>query len=122
MNGDTLDVVDVRELTLEELLSFIWNKIATSSNKLIEAHSRFGYFKFQENLNPSLEDIVQGFEFIDFALKKLVDSGDLVYDELKIAINSRQCILKMRELAAACKNKAQEDYERVIRELKFHAN
>lgn len=108
-------------LGLDELLAMVWNRVVGQVNKLLEAHAKFGYFKFQENLNPSLEDIIKGFEFVDFALNQLTDSGELGYEEYRNAINSQQCILKMKELAAACKNNAQDDYERVMQELTAQA-
>jgi hypothetical protein len=110
---------DTKELS--DLLGGIWNQVVMQVNRLLEAHSRFGFFKFKENLNPSLEDVLQGFEFIDFALSKLLESRQLEYDETRIALNSKQCILKIKELAAACDNQRQNDYDQVINDLKKQA-
>ncbi|MDV0439434.1 hypothetical protein [Xanthomonas sacchari] len=106
------------EPSLPELLSQIWARVVVQVNKLIAAHERFGFVKFSEVLNPSLPDVLQGFEFIDFALIQLVDSGLLEYDETRNALNSRQCILKMRQLAAALESNEHAEAERIMVELR----
>ncbi len=102
---------------LAAVVKQVWNTVVSQVNRLLEAHNKFGYFKFTEALDPTLEDVIAGFEYVDFALEKLLDSGKLEYDESRDALNSKQCILKMRQLAAACGNDKQDDYHRIIEEL-----
>lgn len=113
------DGADQREQAmLAEVVKQVWNSVVGQVNRLLEAHNKFGYFQFKESLDPSLEDVIAGFEYVDFALEKLLDSGKLHYDEARDALNSKQCILKMRQLAAACSSSQQDDYHRIIQELK----
>lgn len=120
-NGSELETAVGIDDSLGDLLGHIWNRVIQDVNRLLEIHNRFGTFHFKENLNPSLDDVLKGFEFVDFALKQLIDSGLLEYDEARRAINSRQCILKMRELAVAMNLEDVPNVERVIRELKNQA-
>lgn len=106
---------------LSELLSRVWNEVITDVNRLLEVHNRFGTFHFKENLNPSLEDLIQGFEMVEFALKKLAESDHLEYEEMRRAINARQCILKMKELSLAMNSGDTTGVERVIGELRNQA-
>lgn len=102
---------------LADLLGHVWNTVVRQINKLSEAHKQYEFANFKENLNPSLEEVIRAFEFIDFLLSKLVDSAQLGHDELKTALNTRQCILKMKELSTACDKGSVEDYERIIGDL-----
>lgn len=104
---------------LNELLGTVWNRIVRQVNRLIETHDKFDFVAFKENLNPTLEEVLQGFAFVDFALTQLYDSKLLEPGEARIVLNSKQCILKMRELGIACDRSDQDEYTRVIRDLKL---
>ncbi|MDT3454609.1 hypothetical protein ROV80_05040 [Stenotrophomonas pavanii] len=109
------------KVDLQEVLSQVWHRVVGQANKLLEAHESFGFVHFNANLNPSLADILQAFATIDFVLNKLVESGKLEPEEALIAINSRQCILKMKALSFALSANDQGEYERVIGELRQHS-
>ena len=102
---------------LGELLSKVWHNVVHVVNKLLETHHKYGYAQFQKELNPSLPELLDGFKHVDAALTTLMDSGTLTYDEFRDAINSKQCILKMKLLSGALKAEEQNDYERIIAEL-----
>lgn len=103
---------------LPELIGGVWQKVLQQVNKLIETHDRFGFVQFKSELNPSLEEILLRFEFVDFALTKLLESKILEYDETRNALNSKQCILKMKELSAVLNSGHGDEYERVMNELR----
>lgn len=103
---------------LNELLAVIWHRIAGQVNTLIEAHDTFGFLQFNANLNPSLAEMIEGLSFVDLALMKFVKSGKLEYDEYRNAINSRQCILKMKGLAFALEANDEAEYQRIMEELR----
>ncbi|MBB4725590.1 hypothetical protein [Xanthomonas euvesicatoria] len=111
------------EDALPELLARIWFRVMAQVNRLIKAHETFEYVTFAENLNPSIEDVLKGFEFADFALTKFLDSGQLAHDETRNALNAKQCILSMKLLAAALNSddKDQDEYERIMRDLRNQA-
>lgn len=102
---------------LGDLLSKIWQSVVETVNKLLETHKKYGYAQFQKELNPSLSELLEGFKHIDLALTALMDTNALDYNEFRDAVNSKQCILKMKLLAGALDAKAQDDYERLITEL-----
>lgn len=112
---------EAKSAELLDVLGHVWHHIVLHVNKLLETHRKFGFFQFKENLNPSLEDILQGLEFIDFALSKLLDSKQLEYEETRIVLNSKQVILMTKQLSAACDNGNEVDYERIIGDLKKQA-
>lgn len=108
---------EAQDARLSELLGQVWNEVITHVNKLLEAHSKYGTVKFHLGLNPSLRELVEGFEIVDKALTILLDTRKLNHEETRDALNSKQCILKMKELAVACEETLTEDIERIIQEL-----
>lgn len=103
--------------SLGGLLSKVWHNVVSVVNKLLETHHKYGYARFQEELNPSLPEMLEGFKHIDAALTTLLDSNVLTYDEFRDAINSKQCILKMKLLSGALDANEQSDYEQLIADL-----
>lgn len=116
-----MNAVAVEEAQLTELLSKVWHNVVSVVNKLLETHQKYGYVKFQEEMNPSLPEVLEGFKHVDSALTSLMDSTALNYDEYRAAINSKQCILKMKLLSVALDQDQQTDYERIINELDTQA-
>lgn len=109
-------------VNLEDVLHEIWARVVAQVNTLLEAHESYGFVHFNAKLNPTLADILNAFSLIDFVLNQLVDSGKLTPEEAMSAINSRQCILKMKSLSLALSANDNEAYERIIKEMRFHAN
>jgi hypothetical protein len=102
---------------LEDLLGVVWNHVVRQVNRLLETHAKFGFFTFKENLNPSLDQIVEGFKEIELALSTLEASKHLEHDEQRTVINSRQCILKIRMLAFALDEGDNKQYEAIMNDL-----
>lgn len=102
---------------LTVLLSQVWQRVVGIVNKLLETHQKYGRTHFEEEMNPSLPELVEGFKHVDVALTSLMESNQLTYDEYRDAVNSKQCILKMKLLSMALKSDAHDDYERLIGEL-----
>lgn len=119
MNEAVKEEVVVPELS--QLLSTVWHNVVIVVNKMLETHQKYGYVKFQERMNPTLPELVEGFKHVDTALTSLMETGSLTYDEYRDAINSKQCILKMKLLSVALEAKEQDDYERIISDLKAQA-
>jgi len=103
---------------LAELLAQVWSHIVGHVNALIHAHERFGFVRFEENLNPTLDDVLRGLVVVDFALTQFLDSDILEYEEKRNVLNSKQCILHMKQLGAALQSGQKEEYERIIATLK----
>lgn len=116
--GGALAPAVQQEGELNDLLASIWHRIAGQVTKLIEAHDSFGFFQFNANLNPGMSEILDALSFVDFALTKFMASGKLEHDESRNAINSRQCILKIKELALALEAEDEVEYERIMDELR----
>lgn len=109
-------VVETQELT--ELVGKIWHQVIGQVNRLIQAHERFGFVRFEEGLNPQLPDVVKALELVDFALTQFYGSGLLEFDEQRNAPNARQCILKIKMLAVAIDRQDQDQFEQLMEELR----
>ncbi|OEZ01272.1 MULTISPECIES: hypothetical protein [Stenotrophomonas] len=103
---------------LSDLIGTIWSQVVGQVNTLIDAHKAFGFFQFNENLNPTLADVLTGLAFIDFALTRFLESGKLEFDEQRNAINSKQCILKMKSLSLALDQGNKAEFENIMSELR----
>lgn len=103
---------------LGELLAVIWAKVVGQVNKLIDAHRDFGFVQFNAGLNPNLAQVLSALEVVDSALTQFLNSGMLGFDERRNAINSKQCILKMKSLNLALNETNEVEFEKIIAELK----
>ncbi len=100
-----------------DVIQRVWSDVINIVNRILDAHKKFGFEKIQASLNPSLEDMIHGLAFIDFALNELIDSGLLNTDETRQALNSRQCMLHFKRLSAALDSKNEEEYAATMRLL-----
>lgn len=115
-----MESVDQRA-DLTALVARVWHDVTNVVNKLLQTHEKYGRTRFQEEMNPSLSELVEAFKYVDTALTSLMESGLLNYDEYRDAVNSKQCILKMKLLSMALESEAHDDYERIIAELQGQA-
>lgn len=97
-----------------ELVAHIWQQVIRVVNKLIDTHDAYGFGKFAEGMNPSIEVVVDVFKVVDALLKTLVESGQLDPEEYRQALNSRQCIYQTRQLALALEANDEAEYQRLI--------
>ena len=100
-----------------ELVANIWQQVIRVVNKLIGTHDAYGFGKFEEGMNPTIEVVVDAFKVADALLKTLVESGQLDPEEYRQAVNSRQCIYHTRQLALALEAKDEAEYDRLIKLL-----
>lgn len=103
-----------KEPKLEELIATIWDQVVKTVNKLTDTHEKYGYVRFKEGMNPSIDVVVKAFNLIEDALKILMESEQLSVDETRQAINCRQCILHTKGLALALESDNEDEYHRVI--------
>jgi len=98
-----------------EIIATAWHRIARTVNKILEAHKSAALFKLDENLNPSLKELLYSLALVDTALTTMMSTAGLLsYEEFRQAINSKQCILHIRRLAAAVDNEDQVNYNDAI--------
>lgn len=102
---------------MQERINKAWDDIVKAVNKLLDAHQNYGFLHFREGVHPSLEDMLKGFEVIEFVLNTLLESDKLNFDEDKSANNQKQCIWLMKLLSTALQNKDEEQYNQIIRLL-----
>jgi hypothetical protein len=99
---------------LQEVVQNIWLDVIRIVNKLIDTHTSYGFGKFSEGMNPSIDVVVRSFSVVDVLLKMLIESGQLETDEYRQAINSRQCIYHTKQLALALEANNEDEYTRLI--------
>lgn len=105
----------------EGVVAHLWQGVIRIVNKLVETHTKYGFGKFKEGMNPRLEDVIEAFNVADVMLKALIASGELDTDEYRDAINARQCIYHTKQLALALDANDEAEYQRLIKQLHVQA-
>lgn len=100
----------------EEKIFGLWSDVVQAVNRILEAHQSFGFSGIEASLNPKIEDIIHGLGIVDHILNVFLEH-DLEHDEKRNALNSKQCVLHIRRLAAALKSGDEEEYQEAIRLL-----
>jgi hypothetical protein len=100
-----------------EIVQKSWGRIIEIVNKILEAHDSFGFDKFEAGMNPTLAAMLKGLTLVEFILTTFVESDELEYEEVRQALNSKQCIVHMRMLNTALEQKDQEAFESCIKLL-----
>lgn len=98
----------------QEVISHLWFEVIKVVNRLLEADLKFGFSKIEASLNPSIDEILHGLGIVDYALTAFMDSNLLEHDDTRAALNSKQCVLHIRGLAAALKGGNEEEYKAAI--------
>lgn len=104
----------------DEVAGF-WSDVIKTVNGILEADRNFGFRKIEVHLNPSLEEILHSLAIVDAVLNSFLDSNLLEPDEIRQALNSKQCVVHIRRLASALKNKDAAEYDEVIKLLHSQA-
>ena len=92
----------------------LWNDVVGIVNGLLRADSRFGFSRIEANLNPSLDDILFSLAIIDAILTLVVQAGLSDHDETRQALNAQQCVLHIRRMAIALRDKDEDEYKKVM--------
>lgn len=100
-----------------KLVIGLWNDVIGTVNGILEVNRDFGFVKFESMINPSLTVILHSLSLIEAAINSVMDSEHIQDGEYRQGINAKQCILHIRQLAVALRDKNQDEYDRVIRTL-----
>lgn len=98
----------------ENVVQDMWSEVIVTVNRLLEADDAFGFSRIEARLNPSIEEIVFSLGVIDAALTLMETSGHLDTTEMRQVLNAKQCVLYIRMLAVALRDRNREEYGRVI--------
>jgi hypothetical protein len=99
---------------LPDVIRDLWQEVIRAVNRILDGDRRFGFVSIEQSLDPKLSDIIHGLSVIDAVLSSLLDSGLLEYEETRQALNSKQCVIHIRRLAAALKKGDKDDYNKAI--------
>jgi hypothetical protein len=102
------------EESMEDLIAKVWDRVVRTCNKLTDTHEKFGFVRFKEGMNPSIEVVVNAFKMIDQTFEVLIKSGQLDTNETRQALNCRQCINHMKLLALSLEADDQDMYQEAI--------
>src|SRR5690606_14846614 len=95
-----------------EEISGIWNDVLVTVNKLLKADKVFGFENIESRVDPSIPEILHSLSVLDLILDQLSESEHLGPDEIRQALNSKQCILIIRMLASAIATSDEQEYRR----------
>jgi|SRR6478672_10861825 len=97
----------------EEVIFELWGDVVNAVNRILDAHQSFGFSGIEASLNPKIEDIIHGLGIVEYILNVFLEN-DLGHDETRNALNSKQCVLHIRRLAAALKSGNEGEYQEAI--------
>ncbi len=105
----------------KDIVIGLWGDVINTVNRILDADRKFGFGKIEASLNPSLTEILHGLGIIEFALTYFLDSELLDHDEIRQALNSKQCVLHIRWLTVALRDDNEDDYKQAISLLNSQA-
>jgi hypothetical protein len=111
-----LEILETDDLEL--VVSRAWSRVIEAVNRILEAHSAFGFSRIEAKLNPTIHDVLHSLSIVDFALTDFLESNLLEHNEVRLALNSKQCVLHLRRVAAALAGNNQNEYDAAIADLK----
>lgn len=113
-----------RDDDLEALVFGIWEDIVEHIKDVLNG-AEYGYEKYLELADPSIDAIVKSITKIDNLMNEMLDgmvAGDLPIEaELKL-IDCQQCVHLIRRVHVVLKTDDQEEYDDVIRKLRMHSS
>ena len=98
----------------------VCSKIFDAVNIILSAHSNFGFTAINQNINPSIEDILRIMQVTEFVLDKFASSIDDFSQKRKID-NAAQMIWCVKGLVIAIKSGEVADYEAMIEKMRKQA-
>ncbi len=108
---------DVSAALNQEILQY-WEDVIRTVDKLLKGHAVLGFQMIGTRLNPSLKEISFGLSLVDNTLDLLMTSDLMHPDEIRMALNAKQCILLVRMLVNAVETNDESAYSRAIEMLK----
>lgn len=95
-------------------------KIFDLVNGILSAHSNFGFSAINQNINPSLDDIVKIMQVTEFALGTFASNAQDFSNQRQVD-NAMQMIWCVKGLAIAIKSDQQDDYDAMIEKMRKQA-
>ncbi|MEJ5149805.1 hypothetical protein [Comamonas sp. MYb396] len=120
MNAKVAGFADaqVDEATLK--VEKVWGEILRVTDRLLQAHHHFGFSNIQENVSPTIEDMLKSLRILEVILDALV-SGPTDVDCTRILLNAKQAILNIEAVNLALNSKDVDGYELAMNRLNNQA-
>lgn len=99
---------------ISEELEVVYGKIFANTNKLLKAHTIFGFTGIEANIHPKLENMLLSLRLVDSLLDGVSSSVQFNYSEERVILNCRQMILLVEGVVLALKNNNEQGYEDAI--------
>lgn len=111
----TGEEADKRWKEIASDVEIIWSAVIEVADKVLQAHTNFGFSQFAANISPSLEQILLSLKVV----KSILDSmdGALDYSETRIVGNAKQQILWIQTIGNALKYGNETDYVASVKKL-----
>lgn len=98
----------------------ICGKIFVTVNLILGAHSKYGFAEINQNINPSIDDILKTIQVIDFVLSTFSSNIDDFAQTRKLD-NAAQMIWCVKGLVIAIKSGNGDDYDAMIEKMRKQA-
>lgn len=102
---------------LYEAIHRTWMDVIQTVNKLLHGHVLFGFESIAERIDPRLDDMVLSLDVLDCFLDAVDKSNFMSYDEKRMALDAKQCILNVRIAVDALGRNDPDAYHRAIKDL-----
>jgi hypothetical protein len=123
VNSNEVDKINTQEemwCKIAPEVEVICGKIFETVNVILGAHSKYGFTEINQNINPSIDDILRIVQVIEFVLTTFSSSFDDFTQTRKLE-NAAQMIWCVKGLVIAIKSGNADDYEAMIEKMRKHA-
>lgn len=107
----------VSEATLK--IEKVWGEVLRVTDRLLLAHHKFGFGKIQENVSPTIEDMLESLRLLEVILDAVANHLDP--EDQRVVINAKQAIINVEEVNLALKGNDQDAYELSMRRISNQA-
>lgn len=102
--------VEARWQKIADQVEEIWAEVISVADNVLKVHMRFGFEKFADEIDPSLESILLSLQVVESVLDTVSASGALEYSESRKVGNAKQQILWIQTIGNALKYGNEADY------------
>ncbi len=97
----------------------IWGEVLRVTDRLLQAHHKFGFSNIQANVSPTIEDMLESLRFLEMILDAVANHLDP--EDQRIVINAKQAIINVEEVNLALKSNDQDAYTTSMRRINNQA-
>lgn len=97
----------------------VWGEVLRVTDRLLLAHHKFGFGNIQENVSPTIEDMLESLRLLEVILDRVANHLD--EEDQRVVINAKQAIINVEEVNLALKGNDKDAYELAMRRINNQA-